>query len=216
MNTEPLGIARKSIVPYPHIYVDNFFEIAKKAAIRDTFRRENFTTAVGGCPVSNIGAGSDVVLCSFGEIDVLSELVPRLDQLFSREIEEKFAELSSVYKSVQVLKKARFGYFHLTRNQIRTRINFHRDDDRASYQLVFFLGDSNDEGADTTELIQVNNPREFERTGYQQEMKITSFGRTNNGLLCFANTPVAYHGLSKTIKEERFTVAASIIHYECR
>lgn len=217
MQQHPLPeMPKKNMNPFPHVYVDNYFDNAYKKSIRSTFLTESFTTADGGCPVSNINSESNPFLLQFKEVHVLNELVPRLDRLFAQEIATKFEELSITHKTVSALKNPQFGFFHLTRNEIGTRINFHRDDDRASYQLVFFLGDVGDGLIDTTELLAVDDPDEFEEKGFHSAMQITTYGKTNNGLLCFANTPVAYHGLSKTIASVRHTVAASILHYECR
>lgn len=201
--------------PFPHIYTDNFLEGTLREELRHTFETEIFTTATGGCPVSNIRKGSNTCLLSFKDKVVLKGLVPQLDEIFAVEIKEKQKELGELQQATPIRNNAKFGYFHLTRNLPGTSINFHRDDERASYQFVFFLGDCCDKDIYTTELLMVDDSKNVEFSGDFSGYESTTWEETKNGFLCFANTPVAYHGLSKKIKSERFTIAGSVIHYDC-
>lgn len=215
MNLATLNLTKLTMQPFPHIFINDFLLEDFRISLRNSFSCEVFKTAEGGCPVSNIGDKSASQLQNFMIYDVLNNLVPKLDYLFKSEIENKYHELVDNYKQVTLFDSAKFGFFHLTKNIPGSKINSHRDDDRATYQFIFFLGDAFDQEIETTELIYVTDIETLERTGDTSLMEIKNFGKSKNGFLCFANTPDAYHCLSKTILFERFTIAASVIHYDC-
>lgn len=200
--------------PYPHIFADNFLCSQYRSVLRNSFATEKFSTAVGGCPVSNITANSIPALRAFRLDFIESFLIPKLDGVFNEEVVAKYNELSNDYASVKKLDRPEIGFLHLTRNYIGTTINSHRDDDRASYQFVIYLGDDNDESIETTELIWVDNIEELERTADYSRLRLLSYGSTRNGILSFANQPNSYHCLSKPTKAVRFTIAGSVIHYK--
>lgn len=200
--------------PYPHIFSDNFLSSEHRSVLRNSFVMEKFSTAPGGCPVSNITAHSVPALralrCDFIE----AFLIPKLDSVFDEEVVAKYNELSNEYTSVEKLDRPEIGFLHLTRNHTGITINSHRDDDRASYQFVIYLGDDHDESVETTELIWVDNIEELERTADYSHLRLLSYGSTRNGILAFANQPNSYHCLSKPTKAERLTIAGSVIHYK--
>jgi hypothetical protein len=200
--------------PYPHIFSDNFLSSQHRSVLRDTFVTEKFSTAPGGCPVSNITANSIPALRAFRYDFIESFLIPKLDGVFNEEVVAKYNELSNDHTSVKKLDRPEIGFLHLTRNHTGTTINSHRDDDRASYQFVIYLGDDHDESIETTELIWVDNIEELERTADYSRLRLLSYGSTRNGILSFANQPNSYHCLSKPTKAVRFTIAGSVIHYK--
>ena len=200
--------------PYPHFFSDNFLSNNYRSVLRDNFLTENFSTAPGGCPVSHITAHSGPALRAFRCDFIETYLIPKLDCVFNEEVVAKYNELSSDYISVKKLDRPEIGFLHLTRNHIGTTINSHRDDDRASYQFVFYLGDDNDESIETTELIWVDDVEELERTSDYSRLRLLSYGSTRNGILAFANQPHSYHCLSMPTKSIRLTIAGSVIHYK--
>jgi len=200
--------------PYPHIFSDNFLSSQHRCLLRGSFETEKFSTAPGGCPVSNISSHSAPALRAFRYDFIEAFLIPKLDRFFDEEIEKKYDELFHHYTSVKKLDRPEIGFLHLTRNHIGTTINSHRDDDRATYQFVIYLGDDHDESVETTELIWVDNIEELERTADYSRLRLLSYGSTRNGILVFANQPNSYHCLSKPAKAERLTIAGSVIHYK--
>jgi hypothetical protein len=200
--------------PYPHIFSDNFLSERHRSVLRDSFATEKFSTAPGGCPVSNIAEHSTPALRLFRYNFIESYLIPRLDDIFSEDVEIKYNELSQEYKYVSKLARPEMGFLHLTRNHKGTTINSHRDDDRATYQLVIYLGDDQDEPVETTELIWVDTIEELERTSDYSRLQLLSYGSTRNGILVFANQPNSYQCLSKPAKSERWTISGSVIHYK--
>lgn len=200
--------------PFPHLYVDNFLPKKIRDLLRKNFSLSNFTTAIGGCPISDITNESSEDLIEWRNSFIINELIPELDIIFSDSINEKYKELLKTNTQVSRLTKSNIGYLHLTKNHVGTTINSHRDDDRASYQFVFFLGDINDCRIETTELISVKDIDQLEKTQDYSALRLLSYGSTNNGFLCFANQPNSYHCLSKTIKSIRMTIAGSVIHYQ--
>lgn len=200
--------------PYPHIFSDNILSGQHRSILRDSFVAEKFSTAPGGCPVSNITAHSTPSLRAFRYDFIEAFLIPKLDGVFNEEVVAKYNELSDDYTSVKKLDRPEIGFLHLTRNHTGTTINSHRDDDRASYQFVIYLGDDNDESVEATELIWVDNIEEIERTADNSRLRLLSYGSTRNGILSFANQPNSYHCLSKPTKADRFTIAGSVIHYK--
>ena len=136
-----------------------------------------------------------------------------MDGVFNEEVVAKYNELSNDYTFVTKLDRPEIGFLHLTRNHTGTTINSHRDDDRATYQFVIYLGDDHDESVETTELIWVDNIEELERTADYSRLLLLSYGSTRNGILVFANQLNSYHCLSKPAKAERLTIAGSVIHY---
>lgn len=200
--------------PYPHIFSDNFLSGQHRSVLRDIFATEKFRTSPGGCPVSNITAHSIPALRAFRYDFIESFLIPKLDGVFNEEVVAKYNELLLDYTSVQKLDRPEIGFLHLTQNHTGTTINSHRDDDRASYQFVIYLGDDNDELIETTELIWVDYIEELERTADYSRLQLLSYGSTRNGILSFANQPNSYHCLSKPTKAVRFTIAGSVIHYK--
>jgi hypothetical protein len=200
--------------PFPHLYVDNFLPKKIRDLLRKNFSLSNFTTAIGGCPISDITNESSEDLIEWRNSFIISELIPQLDIIFSESINEKYKELLKTNTRVSRLTKPNIGYLHLTKNHVGTTINSHRDDDRASYQFVFFLGDINDGRIETTELISVKDIDQLEKTQDYSALRLLSYGSTNNGFLCFVNQPNSYHCLSKTIKSIRMTIAGSVIHYQ--
>ena len=199
--------------PYPHIFSDNFLSIQHRSVLRDSFVTEKFSTAPGGCPVSNITAHSSPALRAFRYDFIEPFLIPKLDGVFNEEVVAKYNELSNDYTFVTKLDRPEIGFLHLTRNHTGTTINSHRDDDRATYQFVIYLGDDHDESVETTELIWVDNIEELERTADYSRLLLLSYGSTRNGILVFANQLNSYHCLSKPAKAERLTIAGSVIHY---
>ena len=200
--------------PYPHIFSDNFLSDRHRAVFRDSFATEKFSTVPGGCPVSHIAEHSTPALKVFRYDFIESYLIPRLDDIFNDDIKAKYYELSRDYKYVSKLVQPEIGFLHLTRNHKGTTINSHRDDDRATYQFVIYLGDDEDGPVETTELIWVENIEELERTSDYSLLQLLSYGSTRNGILVFANQQNSYHCLSKPAQAKRFTIAGSVIHYE--
>lgn len=209
-----LNATGKIDLPFPHLYIDDFITGEFKALLRASFDESAFTTAPGGCPVSNITASSTANLRWFREEFLFNYLIPRMDGIFKKEIDEKQRELSKNYPAVKQLQRPEAGYLHLTRNHKGTTVNSHRDDDRATYQFVIYLGDESDRGVSTTELIFVEDIDDLERTQDYSRLRLLSYGRTNNAILVFANQPHSYHCLSKPTGSERLTVAGSVIHYQ--
>jgi hypothetical protein len=200
--------------PYPHIFSDNFLSDRQRSLLRDSFATEKFSTAPGGCPVSNIADHSTPALRVFRYGFIESYLIPRLDDIFNDDVEAKYIELSRDYEYVSKLERPEMGYLHLTRNHKGSTIDSHRDDDRATYQFVIYLGDDEDGPVETTELIWVENIEELERTSDYSRLQLLSYGSTRNGILAFANQPNSYHCLSKPTQAKRFTIAGSVIHYK--
>lgn len=200
--------------PFPHLYVNNFLPKKIRELLRKNFSLSNFTTAIGGCPISDITNKSSEDLIKWRESFIINELIPQLDIIFSDSINEKYKELSKNNTRVTRLAKPDIGYLHLTKNHTGTTINPHRDDDRASYQFVFFLGDIDDSQIETTELIFTEDIDQLEKTQDYSALRLLSYGSTNNGFLCFVNQPNSYHCLSRTIKSIRMTIAGSVIHYQ--
>jgi hypothetical protein len=199
--------------PYPHIFSDNFLSGRHRSVLRDSFATEKFSTAPGGCPVSNIAEHSTPALRVFRYDFIEAYLIPRLDDIFNDDVEAKYDELSRDYKYVNKLERPEMGFLHLTRNHKGATINSHRDDDRATYQFVIYLGDDEDGPVETTELIWVDKIEELERTADYSRLQLLSYGSTRNGILVFANQPNSYHCLSKPAKSERLTISGSVIHY---
>jgi hypothetical protein len=208
-------LPKKKLEPYPHLFCQNFLDDGLRLSLRECFKYEVFTIAEGGCPVSNIQKDSCGYLLDFKDQFLFKSLIPCLDEIFTSEIAAKKKELESVNRDVRRLEKPSFGFLHLTKNSPRTKINSHRDDDRATYQFVIYLGDIHDQEIETTELIYVKDIDDLESNGDYTNLRLLSYGATNNGFLCFANVPEAYHCLSKEITFERMTIAGSVIHYVC-
>jgi hypothetical protein len=206
--------AVKVMHPYPHIFLDNFLSEQLRSVLRGSFVTEKFSTAPGGCPVSNIAEHSTPELRLFRYYFIEDYLIPRLDDIFNEDLEMKYNELSQEYKHVNKLARPEIGFLHLTRNHKRTTINSHRDDDRATYQFVIYLGNDQDGPVETTELIWVESIEELERTADYSRLQLLSYGSTRNGILVFANQPNSYHCLSKPAKSERLTISGSVIHYK--
>lgn len=206
--------AFKVMQPYPHIFSDNFLSERHRSMLRGSFAKQKFNTAPGGCPVSNIAEHSTPELRLFRYDFIEAYLIPRLDDIFNEDVEAKCNELSQEYKHVNKLARPEIGFLHLTRNHKRTTINSHRDDDRATYQFVIYLGDDQDGPVETTELIWVENIEELERTADYSRLQLLSYGSTRNGVLVFANQLNSYHCLSKPAKSERLTISGSVIHYK--
>lgn len=204
----------KVMLPFPHIFLDNFLSEIYRRALRESFAAEKFSTAPGGCPVSNIAEHSNHALRLFRYDFIEAYLIPRLDKIFNEDVEMKYNELSRNYKYVNKLVRPEMGFLHLTRNHKGTTINSHRDDDRATYQFVIYLGDDEDEPVETTELIWAENIEELEKTADYSRLQLQSYGSTRNGILVFANQPNSYHCLSKPAKSERLTISGSVIHYK--
>jgi len=199
--------------PYPHMFLDNFLSDRYRSVLRDSFATEKFSTAPGGCPVSNIAEHSKPALRVFRYDFVEAYLIPRLDDIFNDDLEAKYDELSRNYKYVNKLDRPGIGFLHLTRNHKGATINSHRDDDRATYQFVIYLGDDEDGPVETTELIWVENIEELEKSADYSRLRLLSYRSTRNGILVFANQPNSYHCLSKPAKSERLTISGSVIHY---
>ncbi len=206
--------ATKVRQPYPHIFSDNFLSERHRSVLRGSFATEKFSTAPGGCPVSNIAEHSSAALKLFRYDFIEAYLIPRLDDIFNEDVEVKYKELADEYKYVNKLDRPEVGFLHLTRNHKGTMINSHRDDDRATYQFVIYLGDDRDDPVETTELIWVENIEELERTADYSRLQLLSYGSTRNGILVFANQLNSYHCLSKPAKSERLTISGSVIHYK--
>lgn len=70
---------------------------------------------------------------------------------------KKCNDLAKINACVLRLTKPYLGYLYLTKNQVCTTINSYRDNDRASYQFVFYLSVTNDGRIETTELISAKD-----------------------------------------------------------
>ena len=203
----------RSNIPYPHLYVNNFLSENSRLELRDHFNSVRFTQVVGGAPISDITDFSITQLINWRASFIYDFLIPMLDQIFFDSIIEKKNELEINNKDVTLLSSPKIGFLHLTKHNPGTTINSHRDDDRATYQFVIYLGDINDKPIETTELIFVNDIDNLEKTQDYSQLRLLSYGSSNNGFLCFVNQPNSYHCLSKKIDTMRLTIAGSVIHY---
>ena len=96
--------------PYPHIFSDNFLSSQHRSILRDSFVTEEFSTAPGGCPVSNITAQSTPSLRAFRLDFIEAFLIPKLDGVFNEEVVAKYNELSNDYTSVIKLDRPEIGF----------------------------------------------------------------------------------------------------------
>jgi hypothetical protein len=202
--------------PFPHIYLEKFLPENLRESLVDIFYQSNFTTAIGGAPVSNITDDSDPRLIDFRDKFLRQLLIPLLDSIFLEAISRKKVELENSGYAVKNLKAIEFGFLHLTKNLAGTTINSHRDDDRATYQFIFYLGDINGDGIDITELVysDPNIPPSKYETNRFSDLNLKTFNVSNNSFLCFENGPNSYHCLSKRIPVDRLTLVGSVMHYD--
>jgi len=204
--------------PFPHLYIENILPENIRQSLINAFSKSNFTTALGGSPVHNINDGSDQVLIDFRDSVIKKLLIPSLDSIFVKCISEKKNELEKLGHVVKQSEEIKFGFLHLTKNLPGTTINSHRDDERATYQFIFYLGDINGGKIDITELVYPNSSlklNEYETSEFTK-LHLKSFPPSKNSFMCFSNQPHSYHCLSKMVKDERLTLVGSVIHYKIK
>jgi hypothetical protein len=202
-------------LPFPHLFIQNFLPETVLHSLRATFTKAEFFLVEGGSPSSYIDIKSPDPLFEWSNEFLKDVLVPKLDEVFTNSILEKKYELMSNYKIVERLNKPKFGYLHLSKQNIGAKIPSHRDDDRSSYQFVIYLGDFNGEKAETTELIYVDEIDQLEKTQDYSKLQLLNYGKSANGFLCFVNQRNSYHCLTGPTTHSRMTILGSVVHYDC-
>lgn len=209
-------ISKKVIaeLPYPHLFINNFLTDSDRLSIRASFVNAEFFTMEGGSPSSYINFNSPPPLFSWSNDFLKKILIPQLDAVFEISIREKEHELLKNYRKVKKLIEPKFGYLHLSKQNVGSIIPSHRDDDRSTYQFVIYLGGFNGEEAETTQLIYVDDIELLERTKNCYDLKLVDYGNSANGFLCFVNQMNSYHCLTGPTKNSRMMVLGSVVHYE--
>ena len=200
--------------PYPHSYIENFLPETLRSGLRKCFEDLTFVKHFqGAVPVHHIDEKSPSLLHLFRDEIVDEVMTPHFSMMFQEFELEKLSQLEK--DSPNILKSSSPDYvsIYLAKNPVGGTIPVHLDDYWASFQFVFYLGDSNGNSAPTTDLVNMNAGALIEDYNLSNAMTVTNYGSTSNGLLAFVNSPKSLHALLDPLKDERWSICISAHFY---